>query len=797
VRFSADKQSLLSSLTALQTRLQEIENERNSILEQIGTLQSRLAQIHAPISSATASISEEEKIAIFRNLFKGREDVYPKLWISKKTGAKGYSPVCEKEWVPGICKKPSVKCGECGNRQFAPFTDEVIRRHLNGQITAGVYPLLQDETCRFLAVDFDKQSWQDDAKAFMATCRSNNIPAYLERSRSGNGGHVWIFFSGTIVTTLARQMGIYLLTETMEQRHQLDMKSYDRLFPNQDTMPKGGFGNLIALPFQKAPAATGNSVFVDDNLRPYQDQWSLLANVRKLSPLEIRQFIDEILRTKDLMGIRSSQTDDEGQPWESPANVRRAFSTLTGPLPEKVSAVMANRLYIRREGLPSQLLTGIRRLASFQNPEFFKKQSMRFSTALTPRVICCAEEVESYLAIPRGCKEDLERLLSENRIALSFDDERHCGTACSFTFQGELTDLQNRALLELVKHDTGVFVAPPGIGKTVIGIRLIAERKTNTLVLVHRKPLLEQWRTQIASFLNIPVKEVGQIGGGKDKATGLIDVAMIQSMTRKDSVDERIKGYGNIIVDECHHISAVSFERVMMEANARYITGLTATPYRRDGHQPIIIMQCGPVRYKVTTKAATADSSFSQKLITRTTGFSCEWNTGDPITTIWPTLIADEDRNAMICNDVLQNLREHRSPIILTERKEHLEILRSRLEGHVKHLVILHGGMRAPKRREMLAKLADVPDNEERLILATGQYIGEGFDDPRLDTLFLVMPFSFKGKMIQYAGRLHRHYEGKTEVRIYDYVDSMPIFEKMFKKRLKAYRALGYQEVVR
>lgn len=682
----------------------------------------------------------------------------------------------------------------CEHRKFAPLTDEVVGRHLDGNIVAGVYPLLQNETCHFLACDFDKKNWQDDSRAFMETCANNNVPAYLERSRSGNGGHIWIFFAEPVSAALARQLGLYLLTETMEQRHQLDMKSYDRLFPNQDTMPKGGFGNLIALPLQRAASEIGNSVFVDENFQPYTDQWSFLQGVRRMTPFDLQLFVDGKLRHRDLMGIRTSQTDDEGQPWEGQANSRRIFSPLTCALPEKISAVSANRLYINREGLPSQLLTRIRRLASFQNPEFFKKQSMRFSTALTPRVICCAEDIKAYLAVPRGCKEDLERLLSDNGAKLSTEDKRNRGTACSFIFQGTLTEVQNRAIRELLKYDAGIFVAPPGIGKTVIGIRLIAERKTNTLVLVHRKPLLDQWRSRIASFLDIPIDNVGQIGGGKDKATGIIDVAMMQSIAKERSVDERIRGYGQIIVDECHHISAVSFERVMMEANAKYAIGLTATPYRRDGHQPIIIMQCGPVRYKVASKTAVSDASFSQRLITRSTNFSCAWNEGQPITTVWPLLTADHSRNTMICDDVLQNLHEQRSPIILTERKEHLELLREMLGSHVKHLVILHGGMRAPRRREMLTKLADVPNDEARLILATGPYIGEGFDDPRLDTLFLAMPFSFKGKMVQYAGRLHRNFEGKKEVRIYDYVDPVPVFEKMFKKRLKAYKALGYEE---
>lgn len=672
----------------------------------------------------------------------------------------------------------------------------MIIRHIEGDITAGVYPLLQDETCFFLAVDLDKQIWQEDAKAFLAICKQNDIPAYLERSRSGNGGHIWIFFSGPVVAALARQLGIFLLTETMEQRHQLDMKSYDRLFPNQDTMPRGGFGNLIALPLQKTPAEKGNSVFVDDNLRPYEDQWLFLANIRKMSPEESQLFVDNALRTRDLMGIRTSQTDDEGPPWESPVNAKRVFSKLSCPLPEQVTAVLANRLYIKKEGLPSQLLTRIKRLASFQNPEFFKKQSMRFSTALTPRVICCAEDIKSYLAMPRGSREDIERLLLGNKVSFIVDDKRCGGQPCSFTFHGVLTEAQDKALRDLIKHDTGVLVAPPGVGKTVIGIGLTAARNTNTLVLVHRKPLLDQWRTQVSSFLGIPLKEIGQIGGGKDKATNIIDVAMIQSMVKKDSVDERIKNYGHLIADECHHVSAVSFERVMMEANAKYVTGLTATPYRRDGHQPIIIMQCGPVRHKIASKTNATESSFSQRLITRTTNFSCQWSEGDPITTIWPILISDEARNEMICDDVLQNLRERRSPIILTERKEHLELLRTRLQQSVKHLVVLHGGMRAPQRKEMLSKLASVPEDEERLILATGPYIGEGFDDPRLDTLFIVMPFSFKGKMVQYTGRLHRQYACKREIRIYDYVDAMNILERMYKRRLKAYKSLGYEELI-
>ncbi len=796
-----NKETILSAISGIKLNLEEIDKKREQLLKDLESLQHKLHSIEclntltiASITTINAQSPLQEKISLFCTLFKGREDVYPQLWISKKTGTKGYSPVCENEWITSICKKPIVKCSDCDNRNFSQLTDAVIQKHLNGNITIGVYPLLQDENCYFLTMDFDKKTWQDDVKAFMETCKRKNVPAYLERSRSGNGGHVWIFFSEPVPAGLARQMGTFLITETMNQRHQLDMRSYDRLFPNQDTLPKGGFGNLIALPLQKIPMENGNSVFISENFIPYADQWAYLSSVKRMTLNEIQLFVDEVTKTKDIFGIRTSQTGEDTKPWEKTLSYKKTFGKLSCKLPEKVSAVLANRLYIKKEGLPSQLLTQIKRLAAFQNPEFYKKQSMRFSTAMTPRIICCAEYIEDYLAIPRGCIDDFKSLLSENKILLEIQDKRFDGNYYDFSFKGELTEDQDETFKKLLKHETGTFVAPPGIGKTIIGICLIAARKTSTLVLVHRKPLLEQWRTQIASFLGIPIKEIGQIGGGKDKSTNVIDVAMLQSLDKQGEVDIRIKNYGHIIVDECHHISAVSFERVMMEANARYIIGLTATPYRRDGHQPIIIMQCGPIRYKIRPQSAD-ESSFSQKLITRFTNFSCPWSDEDTINSIWPLLITDEERNQMICNDIIDNLKENRSPIILTERKEHLKILGQKLQDFVKHLVILQGGMKAGIRKEMFAKLTNVPDDEGRLILATGPYIGEGFDDPRLDTLFLVMPFLFKGKIVQYAGRLHRNYKGKTEVRIYDYVDNnMPVLQRMYKRRLKTYKALGYVE---
>ncbi len=793
-------ENIINTISSIKKRLTEIDAEREKLVNELNELQTALADIESssfssPATFVTAQSSTGKKIELFRSLFRGREDVYPKLWTSKKTGAVGYSPVCENEWLRGICQKPSLKCGECENRKISPLNDDVVRRHLEGNITIGIYPMLEKETCYFLAVDFDKHNWQEDAKAFLTSCRNNNIPASLERSRSGNGGHVWIFFSEPVSAFLARQLGSYLITETMSQRHELDMKSYDRLFPNQDTLPKGGFGNLIALPLQKAPREKNNSIFLDEDLIPYTDQWAYLSGVKKLLLKDIQSFVEQVTRGKDVMDISMSQTDEDVRPWERSSSGGQEFKKLSCKLPSTINAVLANRIYIKKDGLPSQLLNKIKRLAAFQNPEFYKKQSMRLSTALTPRVICCAEELRDYITIPRGCLDDFSKLCSVHQVPFNVQDKRVNGNEARFNFIGELTETQKKACKELLNHETGTFVAPPGIGKTVIGIKLIASRGVNTLVLVHRKPLLEQWRAQIAAFLNIPIGSIGQIGGGKNKVTNSIDVAMIQSMDKKKEVDHRIRNYGQIIVDECHHVSAFSFERIMMEANARYIVGLTATPYRRDGHHPIITMQCGPIRYKVTTRKDTTDSPLKYRLITRATNFAHLWSDGDNIQSLWQPLTMDENRNHMIFDDILNSLEEKRTPIVLTERKEHLEILKQKLEKFVKHIIVLHGGMRAGTRKEMLFKLEAIPDTEERLILATGQYIGEGFDDPRLDTLFIAMPFSFKGKMIQYAGRLHRIYKGKTEVRIYDYIDeNIPVLLKMYKRRLKAYKALGYVE---
>lgn len=797
-----NRDRLIETIALEEARLIRLDADRQTLLDSLHDLRQQLSAIDAASSPAqeTSTLSSAAKINLFRSLFKGREDVYPKLWVSKNGDRKGYMPACANDGNYSLCGKrkfPRVKCSDCNHQAYLPVSDEVIREHLQGKQTIGVYPLLPDDTCRFLAVDFDKTTWQEDVAAFRETCSSLDIPVAVERSRSGNGAHAWVFFTEPVMATVARTMGCFLITETMSRRHQLSMESYDRLFPSQDTMPRGGFGNLIALPLQLEPRKMENSVFVDEAFFPYADQWNYLVSLKRLSPQEVQAISDRAVRKGQIIGLKlPSDADEEQAPWERSPSGRLPEQRLKGKLPKEIKAVFVQRIFVEIKGISSELLNRIKRLAAFQNPEFFKKQKMRLSTHNTPRVIACFEEQPNHVALPRGCRDALQSLMDGYGIALHLDDKRNIGTPIDFSFHGTLSDIQQQTVDELMQHEIGIFVAPPGSGKTVVGAWLAAARKCSTLVLVHRKPLLDQWVAQLSSFLDLPPKEIGTIGSGKNKANGILDVAMMQSLVRKDEVADLVANYGLIIVDECHHLPAFSFERVLGEVKAKYVIGLTATPYRRDGHQPIIHLQCGPTRFSLKRKQQATDEDFTRRLILRETGFSLsDTESGITIQEIYARLTADRQRNHLILGDIRQALVEGRSPILLTERKDHLEYLAGELRDTVRHLVVLHGGMGVKQRRKVMEHLASIPDDEERLILATGRYIGEGFDDARLDTLFLALPFSWKGMLVQYAGRLHRLHAGKVEVQVYDYVDNaVPMLAKMHEKRMKGFKTMGYEQ---
>ena len=737
----------------------------------------------------------ESKIAIFRSLFRGREDVYPKRWEGKD-GKSGYSPVCVNEWKREVCRKPSVKCADCENRELSPVTDQVMHDHLAGKHTIGVYPLLTDETCWFLAADFDKKTWQEDSATFLETCRSMGIFTALERSRSGNGGHVWIFFDNPVPASLARKLGCTILTRTMERRPQIGFDSYDRFFPNQDTMPKGGFGNLIALPLQSIPRKIGNSLFLDQNFNPYEDQWGFLSTIKKVKASEAEVIVQEAARTDFIIGVRKSVTNsqEDEDPWMLPPSGRIVDTLILGPIPEKVRIVQSNMIYIEKKGLPPAMINRMMRIAAFQNPEFYKAQAMRLPTFGKTRVIACAEDFPLYIGLPRGNLDEVQELLKANNSKAELTDERFKGRTLDVTFKGELSPLQQLAAKSLLAHDNGILSAATAFGKTVVAAWLIAARRVNTLVLVHRRQLMDQWKERLAAFLDLPPKSIGQVGGGMDKRTGIIDVGIIQSLNRKGEVKDLVAEYGQVIIDECHHLSAFSFEQVLKQVKARYVCGLTATPVRKDGHHPIIMMQCGPIRFRVDAKKQAVARPFEHIVIPRHTTFGIPPEISSPgIQDVYAALVLDEHRNDLIFDDLLMALEAGRSPLLLTERIEHLDYFARRLKGFARNIIVLRGGMGKKQRKALADQLINIPDQEERVIISTGRYIGEGFDDARLDTLFLVLPISWRGTLQQYAGRLHRLHENKRIVQVYDYVDiNVPMLMRMYDKRLKGYNAIGY-----
>ena len=538
------------------------------------------------------------------------------------------------------------------------------------------------------------------------------------------------------------------MTDTMERRPEIGFASYDRFFPNQDSMPAGGFGNLIALPLARLARERGNSVFVGADLEPYDDQWGFLASLTRMTRRAVSELVNDAQEAGRILGVRMPLDDDESEePWLLPPSRRRAPKPIAGTLPESVNLVLADGIYIDRSHLPPEMIARLVRLAAFQNPEFYRAQAMRFPTYGKPRIISCAELHPRHVALPRGCLDEAIELLRSNRVRAVVEDRREAGTRLGVQFLGSLREEQQQAFDAIVQHDFGVLAAATAFGKTVVAAAAIAHRGCNTLVLVHRRELLAQWGERLKTFLSVEPGDIGAIGGGRRKPTGRIDVALMQSVVRKGEVADLVGDYGHLIVDECHHISASTFELVARRSKARYVLGLSATVARKDGHHPIIFMQCGPVRHRVDPRAQAARRAFAHLVRERRTSFELPVELqvpGTPISRIFARLATDEDRNRLIIDDVLAALDAGRNPLVLTERRDHLNYLADCFKGAARNIAVLRGGLSADDRRTAQTALG-AAEGEERLVLATGRYLGEGFDDSRLDTLFLAMPISWKG----------------------------------------------------
>ena len=807
-----------ADVSALTQRIQELERENarlKAILDkngiEYGSFESKTCETNHLEATAvsTCQFTLQEKVALFQSLFQGREDVFARRWYSSTTQKSGYQPVCTREWNREFCDKRKYKCADCPNRQFAPLAYNDFFNHLAGKDAwgrdvIGLYPIRKDNTCSFLCTDFDDKScehgYKNDVLAFVNVCKTWNVPCYIERSRSGNGAHVWIFFETPVTAFKARKLGNAILTEAMSCDAHLSFKSYDRFFPNQDTLPEGGLGNLVALPLQGMARRKGNSVFVDEDFNAYADQWEMLSQIHKLSEVEL----DLLLQLHAVPTLGELSKTCEEKPWETP----HMDAAQSEDYPKQIVLTRANMLYVPLASLSAKCVNIFKRIAAFRNPEFYEKQGMRLSTYNIPRIISCSEMTDDYLALPRGCEDAVCGILTQHGVKVVISDKTNHGHNINVTFRGSLREEQQNAMEAFSGHNIGTLSATTAFGKTVFAIGMLARRKVNTLILVHNKALLEQWKERLETFLKIDeiVEEpaakrgrkknssvIGCLYAGKNTLHGIIDIALIQSCLNDGEAKPFVKDYGMVIVDECHHVSSVSFEQVLRQVTATYVYGLTATPIRKDGHQPIIFMQCGKIRFTSDAKCQMENQGFKRLLVPRFTSFRTITQDSNSYVRITQELSEDKVRNEFIIEDVKAAIQNGRTPLVLTTRTIHVKVLVQMLIPFADHVIQLVGANSAKEKRLALQELQSIPTSESLVIVATGKYVGEGFDYPRLDTLFLTMPIAWKGNVEQYAGRLHREYTGKNEVRIYDYVDiHVPLCDSMYRKRLKGYSRAGY-----
>ena len=829
-------QQYSDTIKSLQSRIQALEDENRLLkerLEEAGVSYADIVsgdaegivELYDPDQGARIKkFDVTDKIAsdFFMMFCRGRKDVYDLRYTNPKTGKNGYYTQCFNRWDRGchIQKKDGVRCKDCELRAYKPVTLPLIKAHMNGTDPNGndvvaIYPMLENNLCQLLVFDFDNHAkgaeqedyaniddgWKEEINALRRICKNLNVDAVVERSRSGSGAHLWIFFKEMVPARLARKFGFALLEKGAESVNLKSFKYYDRMIPAQDALPEGGLGNVIALPLQGMALKSGNSAFVDENWNAYEDQLKVLAGTRRLTRQEIEDYLSLWYST----GFTSEDNGTDA-PWDKNSEIE------VGSVKGVVRIVLADRIYIDSTGMSNKTKRQLRRMATFSNKQYFQNQAMDMPNYDESRFIYLGSDEGKYIVLPRGLREEILKKFDNAGISYKIEDKRTKGRKLNISFKGELRESQIPAVETMLENETGILHAATAFGKTVVCCDMIAKRGISTLILVDRADLMNQWIKRLDEFLDIDEELpeyqtktgrtrkrkslIGNLQGTHDTLTGIVDVAMIRSLKKKDGFHPMLKEYAQVYFDECHHAASDSAIEVLQEINAKYVYGVTATPKRGDGKEKINEFLLGPIRYRFTAKDRAEEQNIDHLVYPRfTRTVKPHHLSKTPYGNDAYKLIRNNDvRDEQIIRDVADCVQAGRTPVVLTKYVDHAKKLSERLKTYADRLILLTGANGTKARRAQVEELSKVDDSESLILVGTGSLLGEGFDFPRLDTLFMATPVSGENVVEQYVGRLNRDYDGKENVIVYDYVDShIPKFDKMYAARLKAYKKIGYE----